>query len=317
MPLGLFGGLFNGLFGMISQHMANTANAKMQQETNKHNQQMQQEANQAQMAQHELAYKRSSATNQVALMQNAGMSKAGALNALSGGGVYQPAPISASTDQAPQMDNSGTLQALQMMAQASANYAQRQDEMKRFNESNQIAVDEAERQRQHEIALQREKNSHEEKMKDKDLSQQLDIFNKQFQQQVDQFNESVRQWKYLQEEDKRRWQYFAEDQLKKLKADVRTQEAIANELSAKSSYMAEKWRKLFEYSDSDGTAVEQDVQAMVADWKKRSRDEQMDDYKAIDEMVDSLGLKPEIANLLKFALKTALKGLWLRAQKAK
>lgn len=53
----------------------------------------------AQRKESELSYQRSSAPNQVALMQSAGMSRAGAINALNGGGSYTPATISPTAPQ--------------------------------------------------------------------------------------------------------------------------------------------------------------------------------------------------------------------------
>lgn len=51
----------------------------------------------AQRKESDLAYKRSLPTNQVRNLVNAGMSRAGAINTLNGGGSYTPAPISATS----------------------------------------------------------------------------------------------------------------------------------------------------------------------------------------------------------------------------
>ena len=93
--MNLAGGLFGAVGNIISTDMTNKNNAKLQEQ-----------ANAAQAAESEKAYNRSKATNQVALMQQAGMSRAGALNALNGGGSYTPAPVNASQEQAPQVDMS-------------------------------------------------------------------------------------------------------------------------------------------------------------------------------------------------------------------
>lgn len=93
--MNLAGGLFGAVGNIISTDMTNKNNAKLQEQ-----------ANAAQVAESEKVYNRSKATNQVALMQQAGMSRAGALNALNGGGSYTPAPVNASQEQAPQVDMS-------------------------------------------------------------------------------------------------------------------------------------------------------------------------------------------------------------------
>lgn len=115
----------------------NANNRAMQESANATNIQLQESANAAQAAESEKAYQRSKAGNQVNLMQQAGMSKAGAINALNGGGSYTPATVnagqvSASQDQAPQgspIDFSGILQAFASM---SANEAQMRNTTKQI-----------------------------------------------------------------------------------------------------------------------------------------------------------------------------------------
>lgn len=101
----ILGGFNLGSIGnLASSIFSSVANVRMQRETNATNMQIAREQNAAAAAESEKAYERSKATNQVRLMQDAGMSKAGALNAINGGGSYQPAPVNAGQAQAPQID---------------------------------------------------------------------------------------------------------------------------------------------------------------------------------------------------------------------
>ena len=101
----IFDGFNLGSIGQLASSIfSSVANVKMQRETNATNMQIAREQNAAAAAESEKAYERSKATNQVRLMQDAGMSKAGALNAINGGGSYQPAPVNAGQAQAPQID---------------------------------------------------------------------------------------------------------------------------------------------------------------------------------------------------------------------
>lgn len=88
---------------IINTAQVNKTNMKMQRETNAANREMVQMQNDAAAAESQKAYERSKATNQVNLMTSAGMSRAGAINAISGGGSYTPAPVNTSQDSAPQM----------------------------------------------------------------------------------------------------------------------------------------------------------------------------------------------------------------------
>ena len=90
--------------------------------TNKSNERIAAEQNAMQQAESEKAYQRSKATTQVQNLQDAGMSKAGALSTLNGGGSYTPAPITSSTAQAPQIDLTTAFDGLMT---ASENYKQR------------------------------------------------------------------------------------------------------------------------------------------------------------------------------------------------
>lgn len=97
-----FGDLLNGIGSIIG----NVINTKNVEKTNATNMQIAQEANAAQSAESEKAYERSKAGNQVNLMMQAGMSRAGAINALNGGGSYTPAPVNTAQAEAPQVDTS-------------------------------------------------------------------------------------------------------------------------------------------------------------------------------------------------------------------
>lgn len=95
-------------------------------------------ANLMQKEENELAYKRSSAGNQVNLMRQAGMSRAGAINALNGGGSYTPAPVNvASTGTDAQnvrsQDMSNLFSALESFSANTAQLAQIQEQKRQFN----------------------------------------------------------------------------------------------------------------------------------------------------------------------------------------
>lgn len=117
-----FGNLLGGVFGLISQEKTNLinqqlareanetnlriaretneANRDMTTQTNLANRQLVADQNQAAKEEAELAYQRSKPTTQVGNMMSSGMSLAGAINSLNGGGSYSPAPVNASRDEA-------------------------------------------------------------------------------------------------------------------------------------------------------------------------------------------------------------------------
>lgn len=88
---------------LLSTAMTNVANAKLHAMANATNMKIAASANTAQALESEKAYNRSKATNQVALLRQAGMSHAGAVNMLSGGGSYTPAPVNTAQVSAPIM----------------------------------------------------------------------------------------------------------------------------------------------------------------------------------------------------------------------
>lgn len=84
----LLAGLFAGIFGLVGSGINSSVNKKATEETNATNLQIAQETNAANVEQAELAYQRSLPTAQVQQMMQAGMTRAGALSALQGGGSY-------------------------------------------------------------------------------------------------------------------------------------------------------------------------------------------------------------------------------------
>lgn len=94
----------------------NLMNYKIAQETNAANAELARLANEFSHNEAELAYQRSTAQNQVANMQAAGMSKAGALNALNGGGSYTAAPVTTATAQQPNAMQAAQAQGVTMQA---------------------------------------------------------------------------------------------------------------------------------------------------------------------------------------------------------
>lgn len=97
------GSIAGTIGNIVNTKQVNENNLRIARETNEANRQMVEMQNKAAREEAEKAYQRSSAPNQVALMQSAGMSRAGAINALNGGGSYSPAPVNVSQDSAPTM----------------------------------------------------------------------------------------------------------------------------------------------------------------------------------------------------------------------
>lgn len=113
--------LVSGLFSLGSSALGyaqNQQNIKAQREANQQNLALTREANSAQMRESEKAYQRSLPTNQVANFRAAGMSHAGALQALSGGGSYSPAPVNTGQVEPVQGSSAGVQQGIESMLQA-------------------------------------------------------------------------------------------------------------------------------------------------------------------------------------------------------
>lgn len=99
-------GLVSALSGIglgIGQNITNTKNVES---TNATNLQSVQETNQSNVEQSELAYRRSLPTAQVRNLMAAGMSRAGALSMLTGGGSYTAPVLQSASADAPQVDYS-------------------------------------------------------------------------------------------------------------------------------------------------------------------------------------------------------------------
>lgn len=103
MPWNVVGNALGAQASIINTKQTNEMNYKIAKETNEANRKMVELQNEAAAAESEKAYQRSKAGNQVSLMRAAGMSRAGAINVLNGGGSYTPAPVNVSQDSAPQM----------------------------------------------------------------------------------------------------------------------------------------------------------------------------------------------------------------------
>lgn len=133
MPLGFLGNLFGSAIAAQASYantkQTNEANLKIARETNAANREMVEMQNKAAAAESEKAYQRSKASNQVGLMMSAGMSRAGAINALNGGGSYTPAPVNTSQDSAPQMQTAD-LSALANIGQGLEAISQRKHDEK-------------------------------------------------------------------------------------------------------------------------------------------------------------------------------------------
>lgn len=159
------GSLISAIGNIVQVKKARETNEKLVRETNANNRAMQDKANEtniqlmemsnaAQAAENEKAYARSMAGNQVNLMTQAGMSRAGAINALNGGGSYTPAPVNtaqveASRDEAPQiqpLDFSGLMQAFAMMSSNAAQARITEQQLKQQKEQFDMEQDLRERQ---------------------------------------------------------------------------------------------------------------------------------------------------------------------------
>lgn len=98
-------GLIAAIGSVLGSTISSITNGVSTKQTNEANKQIAEEANAAQAAESEKAYRRSMPTNQVSNLRAAGMSHAGALNVLSGGGSYTPAPVNTAQMQSFSMDN--------------------------------------------------------------------------------------------------------------------------------------------------------------------------------------------------------------------
>ena len=145
------GSLFTGASGVLGNIIQGVYNTRQVETTNKANRELVQMQNAAAKEEAELAYQRSRPENQVANMMNAGMSRAGAINALNGGGSYQPAPVNTPQDQAPQIDTTSAINAIQSAAQLQEQ--KRQFNMQHAEQKRQFNLNHAETKRMNDDAL--------------------------------------------------------------------------------------------------------------------------------------------------------------------
>lgn len=108
MILGIFSTLMNNLYGgkveTENTNATNAANLAAVSQTNATNYQIAKETNASNVRQAELAYQRSLPSMQIRNMMNAGMSRAGALASLTGGGTYAAPVMQGSTAQSPRFE---------------------------------------------------------------------------------------------------------------------------------------------------------------------------------------------------------------------
>lgn len=123
--------------GFISKN-TNATNVALAQQTNAQNAQNVAAANAAQAAESEKARAYDSASSQVSRLQAAGMSKAGALGAISGAGTYTPAAVNVAQAQAPQIDSSGIMNALQGFMNNTSSALQQKESTRQFNETHDL-----------------------------------------------------------------------------------------------------------------------------------------------------------------------------------
>ena len=108
-------GLFQGLTNYNSVQDTNAMNLKIARETNQSN-----------VEQANLAYARSLPFNQVKNLTDAGMSRAAALQSLSGGGTYSAPTLSSARMDAPQMNLQGVMSAIERLGDIPSNVTQQE-----------------------------------------------------------------------------------------------------------------------------------------------------------------------------------------------
>lgn len=133
-----------GLGSIFTSLMGNVFNLKQTRETNQLRRELADEQNQLAREESEKGFQRSRPINQVNEMRLAGMSHAGAINALNGGGSYTPAPVASAEQETPQVDLSGMVNAMQAMASLQEQKRQFDEQMKLQREQHKLAKDEQE-----------------------------------------------------------------------------------------------------------------------------------------------------------------------------
>lgn len=124
----------------VSQE-TNATNVALTQATNEQNANNVAAANAAQAAESEKARAYDSPISQVSRLRAAGMSKSGALGAISGAGSYTPAAVNVAQAQAPQIDSSGILNAIQNFANTTDSAFNLKETARQFNASNKLDRD--------------------------------------------------------------------------------------------------------------------------------------------------------------------------------
>lgn len=156
--LGVVSSVGSAIAGGVSNAKTNATNKEIAEKTNATNIALAREANAAQALESEKAYSRSKAANQVALLRQAGMSHAGALDVLNGGGSYTPAPVNTAQVQPYTQESSadiwsflgqnlaGTFQNTAQMHEQHRQFQRQQAEIERANheqEARERAIAEA------------------------------------------------------------------------------------------------------------------------------------------------------------------------------
>lgn len=152
MPLSSILSLFSIPASIVNTRQVNDSNERAVQMTNQANRELVATQNAYAKQESELAYKRSLPVNQVSNLMQSGMSRAGAINTLNGGGSYTPAPVNTSQDQAPQYQ-AADLSGLANLAQIAMQNKQLKQQEKLANLQIEANKEEADKQREHELLL--------------------------------------------------------------------------------------------------------------------------------------------------------------------
>lgn len=129
----------------------NVANTKSVESTNEANLQAVRETNASNVEQANLAYQRSLPINQVKSLMDAGMSRAGAFNYLTGGGTYTAPVLQSSHGDAPQMDFSGIASSIERLSGVPSNVEQhKMMQLQRENLQQEMHLRELDEQRKQE-----------------------------------------------------------------------------------------------------------------------------------------------------------------------
>lgn len=132
-------------------------NEKSIQETNQANLEAVEKTNAANAEQAELAYKRSLPVNQIRTLMDAGMSRAGALSKITGGGTYTAPVLQSGSSMASQKDLSGLMSAFDNLQGIPSNVEQSRLQEQQLSDLKQLAnlreKDELRKQEQHDFDM--------------------------------------------------------------------------------------------------------------------------------------------------------------------